>query len=289
MRPQIPNPGDPIRASWFSELMDWIEMDIMPRGDGRTTVVNGNIVSTLSGGGTTVTGLQPRWWIPVIASRTVGGQTQDYVTITNPATVTAFGNNYLPQEAEVTIPDLAVGDSVQIVAAFGYTNVPNPVIFVTYTDYRNSPLFALRDFHPYATLFYLRRVVDGYTIVLSDYCYTGWVNFDAAILDYDVSIIGFEPYLDGETPSIRSTNFFVAQPGGAPQNILIIPESEWGETTTHIYIYIYPETDDRDNYYCGLSNGEPQLPDGTPYAKYIVTKTPGQPQYWKFYMDYLVY
>lgn len=287
MRPQIPNPGDPIRASWFGELMDWIETDIVPRGDGRTTVVNGNIVSTLSGGGTTVTGLQPRWWIPVIGSRTVGGKTQDYVTITNPATVEAFGNNYLPQEAEVIIPDLAVGDGVLIVAAFGYTNVPNPVVFATYTDYFNSPLLALGGFHPYAALFSLWRVVDGYTIGLGDYCYTGAINFDAAILDYDTSIIGFEPYLDGETPSIRSTNFFVAQPGGVPQNILIIPETDW--PAAELYIYIYLGADKPDNYYCGLSNGEPQLPEDTPYAKYRVTSTPGQPRYWKFYMDYLVY
>lgn len=278
MRPQIPNPGDPIRASWFGELMDWIETDIVPRGDGRTTVVNGNIVSTLSGGGTTVTGLQPRWWIPVIGSRTVGGQVQDYVTITNPATVKAFGGWYNPVVGEVDLPSMEGGESSTIGVCFFYENTSTPIVYSTLTGWVD--LFPVRLGHDFIALFTVKRTADGYAIVLNTPCYTGTVNLTGD--PGEGYIWGFIPWFEEGQKGYKSTFQYIAAPGGVPQNSIFVPEAEFRNANKYIYIT-------GGTYKSYLSLGLPQLPDGQLYASYRLSDTLVQARNWRFYLDWLLY
>lgn len=46
--PEIPKPGDVIRADFMRRLIEWIKSDVIPRGDGTTITVSGNIVQTIS-------------------------------------------------------------------------------------------------------------------------------------------------------------------------------------------------------------------------------------------------
>lgn len=46
--PEIPKPGDVIRADFMRRLIEWIKHDVIPRGDGTTITVSGNIVQTIS-------------------------------------------------------------------------------------------------------------------------------------------------------------------------------------------------------------------------------------------------
>ena len=46
--PEIPKPGDVIRADFMRRLIEWIKSDVIPRGDGTTITVSGNIIQTIS-------------------------------------------------------------------------------------------------------------------------------------------------------------------------------------------------------------------------------------------------
>ena len=45
--PEIPRAGEPIRAEWMRRLIEWIKADVIPKGDGYTIQVNGNIISVI--------------------------------------------------------------------------------------------------------------------------------------------------------------------------------------------------------------------------------------------------
>lgn len=49
--PHSPRPGEPLEARWGAQLIQWIKDSVIPRGDGRTTRVDGNIISVRNGGG----------------------------------------------------------------------------------------------------------------------------------------------------------------------------------------------------------------------------------------------
>ena len=46
--PEIPRAREPIRAEWMRRLIEWIKADVIPKGDGYTIQVNGNIVKAIS-------------------------------------------------------------------------------------------------------------------------------------------------------------------------------------------------------------------------------------------------
>ena len=46
--PEIPRAGEPIRAEWMRRLIEWIKADVIPKGDGYTIQVSGNIVKGIS-------------------------------------------------------------------------------------------------------------------------------------------------------------------------------------------------------------------------------------------------
>ena len=45
--PEIPRAGEPIRAEWMRRLIEWIKADVIPKGDGYTIQVNGNIIQLI--------------------------------------------------------------------------------------------------------------------------------------------------------------------------------------------------------------------------------------------------
>lgn len=45
--PNPPRAGEPIRAQWMSDFIQWIKDAVMPRGDGKTIRVEGNIISAV--------------------------------------------------------------------------------------------------------------------------------------------------------------------------------------------------------------------------------------------------
>lgn len=47
--PSIPRTGEAVKADWGRKLIMWIKNDVMPKGDGVTTMVKGNIVSARRG------------------------------------------------------------------------------------------------------------------------------------------------------------------------------------------------------------------------------------------------
>lgn len=46
--PMLPQSGDKLSAGWLRDFVDWIEREIKPVGDGRSAIVNGNVISLLS-------------------------------------------------------------------------------------------------------------------------------------------------------------------------------------------------------------------------------------------------
>lgn len=45
--PEIPRAREPIRAEWMRRLIEWIKADVIPKGDGYTIQVSGNIVGVI--------------------------------------------------------------------------------------------------------------------------------------------------------------------------------------------------------------------------------------------------
>ena len=80
--PLVPRSGDPLEASWAAQLIQWIKDAVIPRSDGVTTRVDGNIITALGGSGEAVTqNIEPNVPVRINGGNSLSGYA-----------VTVFGN-----------------------------------------------------------------------------------------------------------------------------------------------------------------------------------------------------
>ena len=276
---RVNNPVDRVSVETWNRMVtciEWLLKHLTP--DNRTIYFDGTGQLTAKQSAAESYGsvpLKPKWWIPTIKTR----DGHDYVEITNPGRLEAFGSTYNPAAGEVMLPDLDVGASVAIFASFFYENTDTPIVYLTAQEW--ADLFPGRGGgHPAVVLFTVRRGVNRYEITFGNICYTGMgvLNEENA----EGYIWGFIPWMEGNIRYYKSTGHYVAAPGGAVENSILVPEDDFYDASMYIYIT-------GGQYRAYLSLGLPDLPDDQPYAYYQLSNSPRQPRNWRFYLDWLLY